>query len=186
MNQPAVLVPIRSFTGMTRLSETLDSDERSRLSRILASRLLTAIATAGLQTTVITASDEVATWARQQSAAVCEDQGGGLTGAVHAGVSMVGSSPWLVVHADLPLVTAHAIAAVAEACRSTTVIAPSYDGGTAVIGGRGSFPFSYGVGSFQRHYASAPNATVIISPEFGIDIDTERGLELVPELLRKR
>jgi len=91
-------------------------------------------------------------------------------------------APWLVIHADLPLVTSDAIAAVADASQSTTVLVPSYDGGTTVIASRGTFPFSYGVGSFQRHYASAPNATIIVSPELSIDIDTEHGLEFVREL----
>ena len=168
---------------MTRLSSTLDHEQRSHLAHTLASGVLTAVTTAGLRAIVITSAGDVARWARDNEATVCEDPCIGLSGAAIAGVSMAGSAPWLVVHADLPLVTPEAIAAVADACESATVLVPSYDGGTTVIASRGSFDFSYGVGSFQRHYASAPDAAVIVSPELSIDIDTVRGLKLVPELL---
>ena len=180
MRQAVALVPIRNFTGMTRLSSTLDDRSRSRLSQGLASGVLAAISTAGLRAIVVTSDRDVANWAREHEAAICRDPGTGLSDAVHAGVSTVEGAPWLAIHADLPLVTPEAIAAVADANRSTTVLVPSYDGGTTVIAGRGPFPFSYGIGSFQRHYASAPDATVIVSPELSIDIDTPRGLELVP------
>jgi len=167
---------------MTRLSDTLDDADRSRLSRALASGVLEAITTAGLQAIVLTSDLDVTNWAREHEATTCGDPGTGLSDAVRAGVLTVGGAPWLAIHADLPLVTSDAIAAVADAGRSTTVLVPSYDGGTTVIASHGTFPFSYGVGSFQRHYASTPEATVIVSPELSVDIDTELGLELVPEL----
>ena len=169
---------------MTRLSGVLDPQQRSELAHRLASLMIEAVAAAGLQPIVITSSDEVARWAHRHVATVLGDPGDGLSAAVRAGVSTIGSGQWIVVHADLPLVTPQAIVAVVDASRSTTVLVPSYDGGTTVIGGHGTFPFSYGVGSFQRHYASAPEATVMVSPELSIDIDTEQGLALVPDLLR--
>jgi len=171
---------------MTRLTSVLDPQQRSDLARRLASRVLDAVSDAGLQTIVITSSDDVARWAQGNEAAVHKDPRTGLSEAVNSCVSTVGSAPWLVVHADLPLVTPRAIASVARASRSATVLAPSYDGGTTVIAGQGTFPFAYGIGSFQRHYASAPHATIIISPELSVDIDTAHGLGLVPELLDNR
>lgn len=179
MPSPVALVPIRSFEGMTRLSGILDTSDRSELSRRLASRVLTSLNAADIRTVVITSDETVSLWAQRHDSSVCDDPGTGLSRAAQAGVSMVGSSPWLVIHADLPLVTPHAIETVANACRSATVIVPSYDGGTTVLGGRGPFPFSYGPGSFQRHYASAPNATVVVTPELGIDIDTPRALTAI-------
>ena len=168
---------------MTRLEGVLDPQQRSDLARRLASRVLDAVSAVGLQTIVITSSDDVARWAQENKAAVHEDPQTGLSEAVNSCVSAIGFAPWLVVHADLPLVTPRAIASVVTASRSATVFAPSYDGGTTVIAGHGTFPFAYGIGSFRRHYASAPHATVIVSPELSVDIDTELGLELVPELL---
>jgi 2-phospho-L-lactate guanylyltransferase len=166
---------------MTRLSDILTSEQRSHLSRTLASGVLTAVTAVGLRAIVITSDDDVNRWAQEHEATVCEDPGAGLSEAAHAGVSMIGVTSWLMVHADLPLVTPDSIAGVAKACESTTIIVPSYDGGTSVIGSRGHFPFSYGIGSFQRHYASAPTATVIVSPELSIDIDTAHGLGLLVE-----
>jgi 2-phospho-L-lactate guanylyltransferase len=183
MRRPVALVPIYSFTGMTRLSGDLDLEQRSQLSRSLASNVLATIEAAGMRAIVITSSTEVTAWAQQLTAGICEDPGTGLSGAARAGVSMVGTAPWLMIHADLALITPRAIEVVADTCESTTVIVPSYDGGTTVIASRGSFHFSYGIGSFQRHYASAPEATIISSPELSIDIDTPHGLEFIPELL---
>jgi 2-phospho-L-lactate guanylyltransferase len=183
MSHPVALVPIRSFHGMTRLTNVLDPQQRSDLARRLASRVLEAVSAAGLQTIVITSSDDVASWAQGNMASVHEDPGAGLSEAVSSCISAIGSAPWLVVHADLPLVTPQAIVGVARASRSATALAPSYDGGTTVIAGRGTFPFSYGIGSFQRHYASTPDATIIVSPELSVDIDTKLGLDLVPDLL---
>jgi 2-phospho-L-lactate guanylyltransferase len=183
VSDPVALVPIRSFKGMTRLTSVLDPQQRSDLARRLASRVLDAVSAAGLQTIVITSSDDVARWAQGSKAAVHEDPQTGLSEAVSSCVSAVGSAPWLVVHADLPLVTPRAIASVATASRSATVLAPSYDGGTTVIAGHGTFPFAYGIGSFRRHYASAPHATIIVSPELSVDIDTPASLEPFISLL---
>lgn len=176
-------MPIRDFTGMTRLADTLDHEERSDLARSLANGVLDSVARTGLETIVITSDSDVSQWARQHSATICEDPGTGLSEAASAGVSMVGTAPWFLIHADLPLVTTGSIHTIAHACVTTTVIVPSYDGGTTVIGGRGPFAFSYGIGSFRRHFASAPDAMVIVSPKLSIDIDTEHGLELIPGLI---
>ena len=58
-----VVVPIRSFSGMSRLSAALSVDERRRASRALATRLLDAVGATGLGAVVVTADDEVSTWA---------------------------------------------------------------------------------------------------------------------------
>jgi 2-phospho-L-lactate guanylyltransferase len=168
---------------MTRLADVLNADDRSRLSVTLASRLMSSLVAAGLETIVITADNEVASWAQEQGTDICGDPGEGLSAAAASGVGTVGDAPWIVVHADLPMVTPQTIATVAVTCLTSTVIAPSHDGGTAVIAGRGPFPFSFGVGSFQRHFASAPDATIIVSAELSIDIDTPRDLALIPELI---
>jgi 2-phospho-L-lactate guanylyltransferase len=185
VDDPVALVPIRSFTGvMTRLSGSLTPEQRSHLASALASCVINAITDAGLRPIVITSAGDVLFWCEQMTIDTCEDPGTGLSGAARAGVSTVGLAPWLMIHSDLPLITPRAIENVAAVCASTPVIVPSYDGGTTVIASRGPFAFSYGIGSFQRHFASEPTATILCSPELSIDIDTERGLALVPELLK--
>jgi len=168
---------------MTRLSPTLDGPQRSNLSRRLGRRVVAAATNAGLAVVVVTSDDEVTRWADDLDLGNCDDPGTGLSGAAGAGITHVGDTPWLVVHADLPLVTSLALEQVARASETSTVLVPSHDGGTTVIGGHGEFPFSYGIGSFRRHVALAPTATVIVSPALSIDIDTPRHLETFPGLM---
>jgi len=168
---------------MTRLAGVLDAEQRTHLSQALAERLLSSVAAADLPAIVITSSDDVAVWARTHGAKICDDSGIGLSEAVGAGVLTVSGDPWLAIHADLPLVTPQAIARVAAAYDGTPVLVPSYDGGTTVIASRGPFPFSYGTGSFQRHFAAAPDAIITPSPELSVDIDTPGSLRPFLNLL---
>jgi 2-phospho-L-lactate guanylyltransferase (CobY/MobA/RfbA family) len=93
------------------------------------------------------------------------------------------SDPWIMLHADLPLVTASSLLRVAEAASSAPVLVPSHDGGTNAIGAQGPFPFAYGTGSFHRHFAAVPNATIISTAELAIDIDSPAQLAAFPELI---
>jgi len=176
------IVPIRDFQGMTRLAPVLSRRQRSSLARVLAERVVAATDDAGLRTLVVTASDDVWRWAVGRGLSVCDDPGSGLSAAAGAGVACSGDKPWIVIHADLPLVTAAAVAGVAQAAINSTVIVPSHDGGTTVICGYGRFPFSYGTGSFHRHLAAEPRAKVFVSPQLSVDIDTPEHLASLPAL----
>jgi len=72
----------------------------------------------------------------------------------------------------------------AGAASNTTVLVPSQDGGTNLIASEGPFPFAYGPGSFHRHFASVPRATIISTAELSIDIDSPTQLAAFPELSR--
>jgi len=76
---PVALMPIRSFTGMSRLADALDGSARERLSRVLASLVLDAVDGAGIRTAVITADPSVARWATRRGARVLPDPGSGLS-----------------------------------------------------------------------------------------------------------
>lgn len=182
MPRSAMVVPIRSFTGMTRLGGRLDADERAALTSTLAARVLRAGAEAGLEPWVVTSDRQVGTWAQDRSFPVVNDPGMGLDAAADAGVCAVGDGPWLVVHADLPLVDASALSRAASILDTGAVIVPSIDGGTTVIGGTGPFAFSYGPGSFHRHLARRPAAVVWIDPALMIDIDTIAHLDALVTL----
>lgn len=184
MHVPVAIVPIRDFDGMTRLSPELDSPSRTRLARQLAESVISAVRTSGLSPLVVTSSDAVKHWAAYQNIDVCHDPDDGLSHAAATGVSFVGRLPWLVIHADLPLITASAVSLAATATENSVVLVPSQDGGTTVIGGAGKFPFSYGAGSFHRHLASAPHANVIVTPALSVDLDTPRHLKAFPDLDR--
>ena len=78
-----------------------------------------------------------------------------------------------MVHADLPLIDAASVELVTQCLDAGQwVVCPSLDGGTNAIAGFGPFEFSYGPGSFTRHLAMIPDATVIVSPSLAIEVDT--------------
>ena len=167
------VVPVRSFDGLTRLADVLDAAQRAALTRDMAENTIEAIEGAGADAAVITDDAAVHAWAQQQSLRVIDDPGGGLDGAAHAGIAAVGP-PWLVVHADLPLVSA---ADIEAALGLRVVLAPSHDGGTNLIGSSmPDFPFAYGIGSFSRHLAAAPYATVLVRTGLALDLDRARDL----------
>lgn len=168
---------------MSRLDPVLSLRNRQQLSRLLADRVVSATMSAGLTTMVVTASTEVWKWAIEQDLAVGNDPQTGLSGAAAAGVMSTGEHPWLVIHADLPLVTPNAIAHVAAIAERSTVLVPSHDGGTNVIGGFGRFSFSYGPASFHRHLSAYSGAVVAPSAALSVDIDSPKQLEAFPELL---
>lgn len=161
---------------MTRLRALLDAEERTHLARGLASAIVAAGKSAGLRTTVVTADDTVSAWAADHEVGVIVDPDHGLSAAASFAVQQIGG-PWLFVHADLPAVTASSLTAVAELARRSTVLAPSMDGGTNLIAHIGPFPFSFGEGSFHRHFAAVPDATVVASAALSIEVDTPAHLD---------
>lgn len=185
MSEPPVLIaPIRKFGGMTRLSGVLDDEGRAALSRALADRLITAGEGAGLRCMIVTADHGVERWASEKGIAAVRDVGSGLNAAVEAAVASV-EGPWIVAHADLPFVTAAALGSIAALADRSAVLVPSLDGGTTIVAGHGSFPFSFGTSSFHRHLASVPSATVRPSAALSIDVDTPGHLAAFQDLERR-
>jgi 2-phospho-L-lactate guanylyltransferase len=166
-----LIVPVRDFDGMTRLSDSLSPTSRGNLARDLAERVVSAGLAADLNVVVVTSNDEVTASMGPLEVAAWADPGGGLTLAATHAVERVGDEPWIVAHGDLPLVSPKALRRVVQELDTATVLVPSSDGGTNVIASRGQFRFSYGVGSFHRHLASVPTALVLTDPRLAIDID---------------
>lgn len=174
---------------MTRLAGVLDQAQRAALARSLAGTALAATQDAGLTVRILTGNDEVASWCAEKGVQVVADNGEGLSESLTAVVTAL-DHPWLVCHADLPLVSGEALAGVAEVADSRTwAIAPSLDGGTNVIAGEGHCEFRFGPGSFHAHLASMPTAGVIVRAELAIEVDTPahlgalRWLGLAPSLV---
>jgi len=168
---PTVILPIRDFTGMSRLSSVLTRSQRSILSQYLSERAAASVRDAGLDLVVVSTSSEVEAWAKSRGASHWPDPGRGLSAAAASAVDRMGNSSWIVLHADLPLVTAQSLDTISKTLRHSPVLVPSHDGGTNVIASIGEFSFAYGPGSFHRHFASYPHATILPSPELSIDID---------------
>ena len=177
-----MIVPIRSFTGMTRLGGRLDPEERETLASTLAERVLAAGAEAGLEPWVVTSDEQVSERAQERSVPVVDEPGTGLDAAADAGIRTAEGRPRLVVHADQPLVDASALSTVAKLESTAAVIVPSIDGGTTAIGGTGRFAFSYGPGSFHRHLSRRPDAMVLIDPALMVDVDTVAHLDALTAL----
>lgn len=179
MNNPLVVIPVKPFgVAKRRLAGVLDAPHRSRLGREVASRTIDAARASGAGVAIVTADPGVAEWARRQDAAVVSDPGLGLDEAARAAVEAAQGRPWVVLHADLPLIAPADVAAVLAALETNgSVIAPSYDGGTSALGGSGSFSFRYGPGSFHRHFAAAPRMQVVARVGLAIDLDAPSDLE---------
>ena len=183
MGAVALFVPIRDFEGMSRLAATLDTVARTRLIRDLASRVVRAGIGAGLDVGIVTSDRDVRAWADRLCVDSLVDPGQGLNAAASSATAGT-RGPWIIAHADLPLVTAVAlrrIAGLAEA--GHTVLVPSLDGGTTIIASWGAFRFSYGPGSFHRHLAAAPTAVVVSSAVLSVDIDTPLQLEALGDAM---
>jgi 2-phospho-L-lactate/phosphoenolpyruvate guanylyltransferase len=161
------------------MSDHLSPTLRAALLRALAERTATTAADAGLVPILVAGDAVVAEWAIRNGLASVPDPGSGLDAAAAAGVDWAreSASSWLVVHCDLPLLTVGEMAKLAElAPTSSGVIAPSADGGSSAIGGRGEFRFAYGPASFGRHLARAPGMTIVASPGLLHDVDSYRDL----------
>jgi 2-phospho-L-lactate guanylyltransferase len=178
-------LPIKPFgVAKARLSPVLGSAQRSTLGRAVAARTASHAAAAGAEVLVVASDEGVAEWAKANELGVIREDpelGDGLDGAAataarHAAQLGLG---WAIIHADLPVATAEDLQAVLVAAASGPVIVPSYDGGTNIItGNTATFNFTFGTGSFSRHFAMAPRAHVITTPRLVLDLDTPRDLAL--------
>jgi 2-phospho-L-lactate guanylyltransferase len=172
-------LPIKPFgVAKARLSPVLGTSTRSLLGRAIAARTAALCGEAGADVHIVTADDGVAAWAKEHDLPVIPEDpalGRGLNGAARAVVRHAAdlATPWAIVHADLPVATAADLQHVFAVAAAGPVIVPSYDGGTNLIGGTATaFHFFYGPGSFHRHLAAFPDATVISAPRLALDLDT--------------
>ena len=169
------ILPVKSFQlGKGRLAEMLKPQTRVELGVRLAERAVETTETTGFLPLVVAGDDEVAEWALRRGTPVVADPGEGLSAAALQGVIWAGhtTSPWLVLHCDLPLLVAADLAALTVPLdEGRPVIAPSADGGTSAIGGVGDFSFSYGPGSFAKHLPRLPQAKVVARIGLLLDVD---------------
>lgn len=171
-------VPIKPFnSAKRRLGEVVPSRFRSLLSEQLGLRTLHALSEAGVEPLVLAADDDVAAWAQGSGFATITDQVASLNEAAGSAreAATARGLPWMICHADLPLLSPRALtAAVSTLERGGWVIAPSYDGGTNLLGGWfATFSFSYGAGSFHRHLRQLARyqPLIAVTPELALDLD---------------
>ncbi len=180
-----IAIPVKPFgVAKARLRPALDAGSRSQLGRSIAARTTGEARATGARVAIVTGDQGVARWARQLGAEVVRespDYGPGLNGAAAAAAASADrdGSDWLILHADLPLISRSDLeTAIGRHRPGCYVIAPSYDGGTALLMGTGTFAFSYGPGSFHRHLKTAGTAgDVVVRTGLALDLDTPRDLE---------
>lgn len=172
---PLAAVPVKRFyVAKRRLAGRLDADTRSRLGRDLAAHTVATIIKAGAEPLVLAADAEVVEWARGEGVEALMDRAGGLDSAAASGAERAVSAgkPWVIIHADLPLLTPDDVAAVlAPLAEGRSVIAASNDGGTSVVGGHAPIRFTYGPGSFHTHLRRLPDPTILVRLGLALDLD---------------
>lgn len=175
------VVPVKPFgVAKERLSGVLDRTTRARLGKAVAAHTVAQARAITSRVMIVTPDDAVAAWAADQGCMViAEPTGAGLNAAAALATGFIDDS-WVVLHADLPLLQPADAAALADAASDGWVLAPAHDGGTSAVGGRGSFRFSYGPGSFRRHLAATDRMPMIISSvALAVDLDDAHDLEVI-------
>jgi 2-phospho-L-lactate/phosphoenolpyruvate guanylyltransferase len=187
---PLAALAVKPFgAAKQRLSRVLTPSQRHRLGRGLAERTLEIIEDAGLEPVVLAADAEVESWAMARSTAVLTDPGDGLNGAAGGAAARATrlGRPWLICHADLPLLTAAELRGPAAVVASGGfVLAPSSDGGTSLLGGAGAFAFAYGPASFHRHLARVARHEPTIVTGLGLWLDLDSPADLTAALRHPR
>lgn len=188
-------VPVRSFEGSkSRLEHRLSPQARNRLTLTLAHRTVSTAVATGLRTAVVTADPVVRAWAASAGAEAIDEPGDrGLDGAAAAVMywAAIRGHAWMVLHADLPFLSAGDIThAAARRPHRGFVIAPSYDGGTPLLGGPSDpgttrpIDTSYGPGSFHRHLAAVSHLphTVVCTTGLALDVDSASDFDTMSTL----
>lgn len=175
------ILPVKSFhSGKGRLADTLSQESRAALGRAFADRTLSIVEAAGLIPVVVTGDDRVSSWAASLGVPALADPGTGLSDAAATGVEWAQATraPWVVLHTDLPLLTAPDLAPLADAVADgRETIAPSSDGGTTALGARRRIRFSYGEGSFAAHLGRMQDPVIVTSLGLLHDLDTPDDLK---------
>ena len=156
------VIPVKaSAESKSRLAKVLDAAQREALARAMLDRVVDAASSAPnvARVCLIGNSRE----GQDDSVMLLADPGGGLSAAAAAALAEAerqGASRIVVIHADLPQVTARDVALLAAAPSGEIAIAPDRHGtGTNAISlplpeARG-FSFAFGPDSFAKHNAEA-------------------------------
>ena len=175
-----VLIPVnRLDRAKGRLAALLEPEERAELVRQSLAVVLAAVEDAGMEAVVLTSDEAVE--AEVPAGVLGEDpELQGLSAQLERAAESLGVEELLILHADLPLITAQALrdlVAQAPPAPSATLVRPG-DGGTNAMLLRppGRFPLAYGRGSGDLHEAAARQAGVAVrradAPALALDLDT--------------
>ena len=178
-------IPLKPFgLAKARLAMVFDAEQREALGRAVAAHTVEAVSAVVGKAWVVTGDEEVSEWARAHGAGVISEPSsdGGLSAAATSVVEAAEGGRWMIVHADLPLVTPKEVRSAWNGVpRNGYLLAPSHDGGTSVFAGYGRPPsFRYGPGSFHRHLAGVRRhpLRIVTTTGFLLDLDAPSDYEV--------
>jgi len=189
-----VIIPFKAARRKSRLLGTLNPGQREKLSLLMLESVLAAVAGAGLARTchVVTSDEPALELARRAGGApVAEKENSGVNAAVSLGMRRVGARRYLILPADLPLLTASDIerAVALTSLSADVVISPSrhLDGTNLLLfSGDRRVPLSYDRNSFWDHISSAARMGCSLAVYTGkgalFDVDTPDDLEVLAGL----
>lgn len=188
-NQVQVVLPIKSFQhNNTRLSGVLNLQQRQELGKRLAEHTLAQFQQLNFPIRVVTAAGEVAEWAQRHSVEVIQQCRPGLNQAATEAIAEIhdqADRSWLVCHADLPFLSTDDLQPVFSSLQEgRSILAPSADGGTTILGSWGEFSFAYGPGSFRTHLARLAEREPLVLSRKGLLMDLDTPVDL--DWLRSR
>ena len=169
------ILPLKlSADRKSRLAPVLSGKERQRLGDQMACHVITELrAVVAIDDIIMLSPRPIADWPVRHAL----DQGRGLNAELDALAATV-PNKILIIHGDLPLVTAQDITALVDAAEAKgCAIAPDRHGqGTnalALCTRREGFSFAFGVDSFARHQNSLGDALATVQRTgLSCDIDT--------------
>ena len=185
--QPNLLIPVNHLIKTKgRLQNFLDEQERAQLTLKTLQTAIAAGIDAGFNPAILTANENIESLITNDVIIFSEQKSlTGLNDQINYVISKMARTELLIVHADLPLITAASLHQLKKAALRTNsvVIAKSFDGGTNAIFLRPpkKFVAKYGPESCARHCISAKiaglPATIITPPELYLDLDTPTDLK---------
>lgn len=190
-----VVVPVKAFSqAKRRLSPRLSASERAELARLMATHVVSVAAP--FEVFVVCDDLGVKDWAEGLGVSVVMCPGVGLNRAVAQGVEHLrqhGFDRAIIAHGDLPFASGFARFAGEGASeeageKAVAYIAPDrWEAGTNVLSipAGADFAFSYGQGSFTRHFEEARRLgfKVEICRDADLAWDIDSPLDLKPEVL---
>lgn len=161
----------------TRLAGWLTDEQRRQLSRLMFDHVAGVLARVKAVREVALLSE---TRPEGWSGRLFADRRRGLNAELAAVADECGSSPLLVIHADLPLVSEADVTALLAAAERGYALAPDRHGtGTNALALRdpAGFSFAFGPGSFARHCAAdRPRPVAVLRRGLSLDIDAPQDL----------
>jgi 2-phospho-L-lactate guanylyltransferase len=186
------LIPVKDLPkAKARLASALDENGRRELATALFRDVLAAaLDCPALDQVAVVTRDPVALQIASDAGAEGMDDAGNLNESLDSVARTLGQRSvdrLLVLHADLPLVSAADIETVARSSADVALVS-SGDGGTnALACPTRAFGFCYGVGSAQAHKEAAWDADLeaelLDLPGLALDIDTPADLERLQHLI---